>query len=155
MNNFFKLVISITISELAGVIGSFFTFDSISTWYAYINKPNFSPPNWVFGPVWTTLFALMGIALFLVWKNDNTTYKKKAVSIFFVQLVLNTLWSIIFFGLHSPFGAFIEIILLWIAILFTIIYFAKISKTAGILLLPYIIWVSFAGVLNFFIWQLN
>ncbi len=156
INNTFKFIIAVVVSELAGIIGSVATVPAIEGWYAGIVKPAFNPPSWVFGPVWTTLFALMGIAAFLVWKRGlDRRDVKIALSIFIAQLVLNTLWSIIFFGLQSPGGAMIEIILLWFAILATIITFAKISKSASWLLLPYIAWVSFAGFLNFTIWRLN
>lgn len=162
LNNVLKFIISIIISELAGVVGAIFTMPSIGSWYATLAKPALSPPNWVFGPVWTGLYFLMGVALFLVWffyaKTLNEYSKRKAkaaISIFFIQLVLNTFWSIIFFGLHNPKAAFVELIVLWLAILTTIIAFAKISKTAAWLLLPYIIWVSFAGYLNYSIWQLS
>jgi len=151
-----KLIAAIIFAELAGIIGSLFTFSSIPTWYVTIIRPTFSPPNWIFGPVWTTLFALMGIALFLVWQKGIARKDVKvAVAIFLVQLILNTIWSIIFFGAHNIGGAFIEIIFLWLAILATIITFYKISKPAGYLLLPYIAWVSFAGFLNYTIWTLN
>ncbi len=156
INNTFKLIIAIVVSELAGIIGSVFTTPSIAGWYAGIVKPALNPPAWVFGPVWTTLFALMGIAAFLVWKKGlDRRDVKIALGIFLGQLVLNTLWSIIFFGLHTPGGALIEIVFLWLAILATIIAFYKISKPAAWLLLPYILWVSFAGYLNYSIWQLN
>ncbi len=152
----FTLIGAIVISELAGIIGSLFTFQSIPTWYTTIIRPDFSPPNWIFGPVWTTLFVLMGIALFLVWQKKYAQKKiGLAVGLFFVQLLLNTLWSIIFFGKHNIGGAFIEIIFLWLAIVATTIAFFKISKPAGYLLLPYIAWVSFAGYLNYIIWTLN
>lgn len=152
----FKLVIAIAVSELAGGIGSVFTTPSIASWYADLTRPEFAPPNWIFAPVWTTLFALMGIAAFLVWKRGLERRDVKiALGIFGGQLVLNTLWSIIFFGAHSPGGAFIEIIFLWLAILATIIAFARISKPAAWLLAPYILWVSFAAYLNFMIWTLN
>lgn len=154
--NFLKLIIAIVGSEAAGIIGSIFTISSIPTWYAMIAKPEFAPPNWLFGPVWTTLFALMGIAAFLVWKKGTERKDVKvALGIFVLQLVLNTLWSIIFFGLRSPGGAFIEIIFLWLAILWTIVAFHKISKAAAYLLIPYILWVSFAAYLNYAIWILN
>lgn len=156
INNTFKLIIAIVVSEFAGIIGSVFTAPSITGWYAGIIKPTFNPPAWVFGPVWTTLFVLMGIAAFLVWKKGTGRRDVRiALGIFLGQLVLNTLWSIIFFGLHSPGGAFIEILFLWLAILTTIVAFYKISKTAAWLLLPYILWVSFAGYLNYAIWSLN
>ncbi|MDO8581755.1 MAG: TspO/MBR family protein [bacterium] len=156
LNNTSKLIIAIVISELAGVIGAVFTTPSIPTWYAGLARPSFSPPNWIFGPVWTTLFALMGIAAFLVWRRGlGEPGVKRALIIFDVQLVFNLLWSIIFFGLHNPGGALIEIIILWLAILTTIIAFAKISRPAAWLLVPYILWVSFAGYLNYAIWMIN
>jgi len=156
INNFFKLVIAIAISELAGIIGSVFTAPSITGWYAGIIKPALNPPSWVFGPVWTTLFVLMGISAFLIWKKGlDRKDVKIALGIFLGQLVLNTLWSIIFFGLHSPGGALVEIVFLWFAILATIITFFKISQPAAWLLVPYIFWVSFAMYLNYAIWSLN
>lgn len=156
IQNFFKLIIAIVISESAGFIGSFFTTPSVAGWYTELMKPALNPPSWIFGPVWTTLFALMGIAAFLVWKRGMDRKDVRiALSIFIGQLVLNTLWSIIFFGLHSPGGALVEIVFLWLAILATIIAFAKISKPAAWLLLPYILWVTFAVYLNYSIWMLN
>ncbi len=156
INNTFKLIIAIVVSELAGIIGSVFTTPSITGWYTGIVKPTLNPPAWVFGPVWTTLFALMGVAAFLVWKKGlDRRDVKIALGIFFGQLVLNPLWFIIFFGLHSPGGALIEIVFLWLAILATIITFARISKPAAWLLVPYILWVSFAMYLNYAIWTLN
>lgn len=156
MINLFKLVAAIGVSELAGIIGSVFTAPAIEGWYAGIIQPELNPPSWVFGPVWTTLFALMGIAAFLVWKKGlNHRGVKIALGAFIFQLVLNTLWSIIFFGFQSPGAAFIEIIFLWLAILATIIAFAKVSKPAAWLLLPYILWVSFAAYLNYSIYVLN
>jgi len=156
LNNFFKLVIAIIVSQLAGVIGSVFTISSIPTWYATLQKPSFSPPNWIFGPAWTTLYFLMGVAAFLVWRHGFEKKEvRRALTIFGGQLVLNALWSIIFFGLHNPFWAFIEIIVLWLAILATMFAFYKVSRVAAYLLLPYILWVSFAAVLNFSIMILN
>lgn len=154
--NWLTLVGFITLSEAAGIIGSIFTAPSIRGWYDTLIRPDIAPPNWVFGPVWTTLFALMGIAAFLVWKRGLEHRNVKiALGIFAVQLVLNTLWSIIFFGLRSPGGALIEIVFLWFAILVTIVVFSKISRAAAWLLVPYIAWVSFAAYLNFSIWMLN
>jgi tryptophan-rich sensory protein len=153
--NFFKLIIAIVVSESAGIIGSFFTAPAISSgWYAALEKPALNPPSWVFAPVWTILFALMGIAAFLVWRKGLERKDVKiALWIFAGQLVLNALWSIIFFsqpfGINGPAVAFIEIIFLWLAILATIIYFARVSKVAAWLLVPYILWVSFASYLNF------
>ncbi len=151
-----KLIISLIICQLAGLIGSIFTSPSIGTWYATINKPSFTPPSWIFGPVWIFLFLLMGISLYLVWENGfKSRENKMALNLFMIQLILNTFWSIIFFGLHSPIFAFIEIILLWIVILFTMLRFYRISKTASYLLIPYIIWVTFAAFLNLSIVLIN
>lgn len=152
----FRVVVAVLICELAGVIGSIFTTPSIPTWYANLVRGPLNPPAWVFAPVWTTLFALMGIAAYLVWKKGwQRRDVKIALGIFAAQLVLNTFWSIIFFGLHSPAGALVEIVFLWLAILATIIAFYKIFKPAAWLLIPYIAWVSFAAYLNFTIWTLN
>lgn len=150
-----KLSFSILICLIAGFIGSFFTTPSITTWYVTLNKPIINPPNWLFAPVWTTLYILMGIALFLVWVKKDKEQIKLAFILFFTQLTLNSLWSILFFGLKSPFLALLEIIVLWLFILLTIIKFFKIRKLAGWLMIPYLIWVSFAGILNFLIFQLN
>jgi translocator protein len=179
MKNTTKLIVSILICEFAGIIGSIFTAPAIKSWYYFLNKPSFSPPNSLFAPVWTILFLLMGISLYLVWSKDftsevseNDAQKKawnpisaklwsgswreeNAALIFVLQLVLNILWSVIFFGLKSPLLAFFEILMLWFAILYTIVNFYRISKTSAFLLIPYIIWVSFAAILNFFVWRLN
>ena len=151
-----KLVLSIIICLGAGFIGSIFTTPAIPTWYATLKRPPFAPPNWLFAPVWTTLFVLMGISAFLVWRRGlNDPQVKIALGIFIVQLILNALWSVMFFGLRSPLAGLIDIAILWIAILLTILNFFKISTAAGLLLIPYILWVSFAAVLNFSIWRLN
>jgi benzodiazapine receptor len=151
-----KLITSIVICQLAGVIGSIFTRPAIPTWYETLEKPSFTPPNGVFSPVWIILFVLMGIAAFLVWNKGLSDEKVKiALGVFGVQLILNVLWSVMFFGLRSPLAGLIEISILWIAILLTILYFFKVSNMAGILLIPYVLWVSFAAVLNFSIWRLN
>lgn len=164
MKNIFKLIFSIAVCELAGIVGSVFTVPAIrSGWYSGLAKPVLNPPAWIFGPVWTALYFLMGISLFLIWKRyslirANRRMIKKwkiGISLFIFQLVLNAFWSIIFFGWHNPGGAFVEIIFLWISIIATMIIFAKISRPAAWLLAPYIIWVSFAGYLNFSIWQIN
>jgi len=151
-----KLIIAIGVCLLAGIIGSIFTASSIKNWYALLKKPFFNPPSWIFSPVWTILYILMGISLYLV-REKGSKYPgvKLGTGIFSVQLILNTLWSIIFFGLRAPFYAFIEIIFLWITILLTILQFRKISKKASYLLIPYILWVSLAAVLNYYIWILN
>lgn len=152
-----KLIISILICQTAGFLGSLFTTPKIATWYQGVTKPFFNPPNYLFGPVWTILFILMGISLYIIWtsKFKDKVYKKEVIIIFAIQLVLNIIWSIIFFGLEFPMLAFFEIIALWVSILATIVGFYKISKVASFLLIPYILWVSFASVLNFFIWKLN
>jgi tryptophan-rich sensory protein len=156
LNEFVKLAIAVVMSELAGVVGSIFTISAIPTWYAALIKPALNPPGWVFGPVWTILYLLMGIAAFLVWKKGSRQREVKiAFLLFGVQLVLNALWSIVFFGLHNPFLALVNIILLWLAIAGTMIAFFKISRPAFYLLLPYILWVSFAAYLNLAIVILN
>lgn len=157
MKNIFKLIISILICEGAGIIGSVFTISSIPTWYVTLNKPFFSPPNWIFGPVWTILYLLMGISLYLIWtkKVEKKVPKVKSYQVFFAQLILNTLWSIVFFGMKSPFAGFVVIIILWFLIIETIRNFAKVDKTASFLQYPYLVWVTFATVLNFSVWVLN
>lgn len=147
---------SILIVLFAGFLGSQATISQIPVWYASLAKPLWAPPNWVFGPVWTTLYLLMGIALFLVlrrgWQRKDVKF---AVLIFAVQLVLNILWSVVFFSFHSLLGAFGVILVLWLAILANIIAFYVISKPAGLLLIPYIVWVSIASYLNYTVYLLN
>lgn len=156
MNNILKLIISIVIPLLIGFSSSYFTITEIGSWYQGIQKPSWNPPNYVFGPVWTTLYVMMGISFFLIWKSEtNQSIKRTAIILFCVQLVLNFFWSFIFFNQHNPGLAFAEILLLWFLILLTIFAFARISKVAAWLLVPYISWVSFAAILNFTIWQLN
>lgn len=154
MSNFLKLITCVIVSEAAGVIGSFFTVSAIPTWYATLQKPPLNPPGWLFGPVWVTLYLLMGISLWLIWKS-NAKEKKKALWLFFAQLILNAIWSPVFFGVQSIGGSLAIIVLLWVVIVLTILVFTKISKTAAWLLIPYILWVSFAAYLNFGIWILN
>ena len=151
-----KLVISILIPVLVGAISGYFTSSGVNGWYAAANKPWFNPPNWIFAPVWTTLYVLMGIALFLVWRTESVkTIKQTAIILFAVQLALNFFWSFIFFKLQQPAWAFAEIIVMWLMILLTILWFGKINAVAAWLLVPYICWVSFASVLNYSIWKLN
>ena len=151
-----RLIASIFICELAGIIGSYFTIPSVSGWYTTLMQPGFSPPNWAFAPIWSILFALMGIAAFLIWnKGLEQREIKLALQVFGAQLLLNLLWTILFFGLQSPRAALIEIISLWISILATIIAFYRISKPAAYLLIPYLFWVSFAVILNFAFWLIN
>ena len=151
-----KLVVSLVACQCAGAIGSIFTTPAIPTWYATLEKPSFSPPNWLFAPAWITLYLLMGVAAFLIWrKGFRQEGVRAALVIFLVQLVLNALWSVVFFGLQSPLWGVVVIIALWIAILITIIKFFKLSTAAGSLMLPYILWVSFAAVLNIALFMLN
>lgn len=153
--HYFRLAASLVICQMAGIIGSIFTAPAIPEWYASLEKPAFNPPGWVFSPVWILLYLLMGLTLYILWQHWPKREAKSAILFFGVQLGLNSLWSVIFFGLESPLAAFIEIILLWIFVLLTMIKTVRISRTAVYLLLPYILWVSFAAVLNFFLWRLN
>ena len=163
MRNFLLLIGFILLAQSAGLIGSYFTFPAIDSWYADLHKPFFSPPNSLFGPVWTTLYTLMGIAAYLVYKKENELKKvagkkrqvTEALTVFYFQLALNSLWSIIFFGFQFPLLAFIEIIVLWIVIAVTIHRFARVKLIAALLLLPYILWVTFALMLNLAIVLLN
>ena len=162
-----RLVVSIAIPLIAGAVGAIFTSESIATWYQTIEKPSFTPPNWLFGPVWTTLYVLMGLSLFLVWRGltsstITTTFleNRRSVKIvtfiaFGTQLILNVLWSFLFFGLRSPQLAFAEIMMLLASIAVTIVIFSKISKLAAVLMLPYAGWVTLASFLNLQIWLLN
>ena len=149
------LLISIIVAQLAGAVGSIFTASSIESWYAFLEKPVFSPPNWLFAPAWITLYILMGIAAFLIWQKRGEAGAKSALYFYGGQLILNSLWSVIFFGFQNPFLAFLEIIVLWLLIALTTVKFYRIEKAAGLLFVPYILWVTFAMVLNFSIWQLN
>jgi tryptophan-rich sensory protein len=155
MNKAIKLLISVLICEGVGFLGTIFTIPSIATWYAYLNKPSFNPPNWIFGPVWTILYCLMGVSVFLVLQKKLKKQLNFLVLLFTVQLFLNFLWSIIFFGMHLPLAALLEIALLWISIALLIVDFWKFSKPGAILLIPYLCWVSFASVLNLFVVLLN
>lgn len=150
------LLFSIGVCFLAAAVGSVFTIGAIDTWYVTLNKPFFSPPSWIFGPVWTLLYLMMGVSLYIFWgTKTNIKERRLGLSIFFVQLALNALWSILFFGLKSPIAAFVVIILLWLTICLTIKKFLKASKLAGRLLIPYFAWVSFATILNLSIVILN
>ena len=150
------ILVSIVVCELAGIIGSVFTTPSIPGWYAGLAKPPFNPPSWVFAPVWTALYAMMGLAAWLVYdKGFKRPEVKKALTVFAVQLLLNTLWSIVFFGTHQIFASVIVIVLLWAMILWTILLFRRISRAAAWLLVPYILWVSFASILTVSVYVLN
>jgi tryptophan-rich sensory protein len=153
--NFKKLIISLSLPFLAGFIGSYSTTPSIPTWYAGLNKPSFNPPNWLFGPVWTLLYILIGFSFYLVWNKKTKKDKSQAYYYYFAQLILNSMWSIVFFGMKEIGYALIVISILWFLILKTVLFFKKINKTASKLLIPYILWVSFAAILNFSIFILN
>lgn len=145
-----KLILSIILAQSAGLIGSLFTISAISTWYVYLNKPAFSPPNWVFGPVWTFLYTLIGISMYLIWIN-----KKGSLKLFFLHLFLNAIWSPIFFGLKNLGLAFFVIILMDISLIVIIKNFYKLNKIASFILIPYLVWISFASLLNYSVWKLN
>lgn len=152
----FRFLAAIFICNISGVIGSIFTTTGPDSWYASIAKPPFNPPGFLFAPVWTTLYIMMGISLYLVWMEGLSGKKVNTAIIFFgIQLGLNTLWSFFFFGLQSPFLGLAEIIILWAFIAGTIFFFHRISRPASWLLIPYIIWVTFATFLTYTIWTLN
>lgn len=155
MNKFLKFIICLVIVYTTAFLGSYFTFPSISGWYTTLYKPPFSPPNWIFGPVWTILYLMMAVSFYLIWEKKKLVNIKQPVRLFCLQLFFNFLWSLLFFGLHQPLLAFIDIVLLWIFILLTILEFKKRSKLASYLLIPYLLWVSFASILNLSIVLLN
>ena len=152
----YKLIIAILIPLAIGSLAGFFTASSVNGWYTTLVKPSFNPPNWLFAPVWTTLYIMMGIAFFIIWKsNANEVVKRTAITLYIIQLILNFCWSIIFFYAQQPGWALVDILLMWIFILLTIRWFAKISAVSAWLLVPYLCWVSFATILNYAIWKLN
>jgi translocator protein len=154
--NIVKLLLALAASLCAGLIGSMFTASKIPTWYASLQKPVFTPPNWLFAPAWTVLYILMGVAAFFVWRKGlSNAAVRKAMIFFLVQLILNALWSVVFFGMQSPLGGVIVIVILWVAILMTLLQFFRISKAAGGLMIPYILWVTYAASLNISIWIMN
>jgi len=139
----------------AAAVGVWLTGDAIETWYRPLQKPSFNPPNWVFGPAWTVLYSMMAVAAWLVWNERDRRDVALPLALFGVQLVLNAAWSGIFFGMHNPAAALVEIAVLWLTILATLIAFGRVKRLAGALLAPYLAWVTFATVLNFAIWRLN
>ena len=155
LNKIFKLLFLIIVCEGVGFLGTIFTIPSIQGWYMTLQKAPFNPPAWVFGPAWTTLYFLMALSLFLILQKKLKKQKNFLIILFSAQLFLNFSWSVIFFGMHLPQAAFIEIIFLWISIALLIIDFWKFSKPAAILLMPYLLWVSFASTLNLFVALLN
>ena len=155
MNKYIKLTLCILAPLTVGAISGFATASSISTWFVGLNKPSFNPPNYLFGPVWTVLYLLMGISLFMVLQSASNTNKKNAIRIFIVQLFLNFCWSFLFFKYQQLGIALVEISVLWISILAMIVTFKKINTRSAYLQIPYLLWVSFATVLNASLWMLN
>ncbi|NHN26700.1 tryptophan-rich sensory protein [Flavobacterium jejuense] len=157
MQKYLRVIYVVAICLTVGYLSSMVTIESVKTWYPTLKKPFFNPPNEIFAPVWTVLYILMGIAAGLVWNQleHNKELVKKGLFFFTAQLLLNALWSYLFFGLHNILLALIEIILLWLIIFETYLIFKKIDKTAANLLIPYILWVSFASVLTISIYILN
>lgn len=148
-----KLCISLALPLLAGGLGALFTNEAVQTWYPLLNKPFFSPPSWLFGPVWTLLYILMGIACYRIW--TSTKNHQAAMTLYWVQLFFNAIWSPLFFGLRSPLLGLVDILIMLSLITWTLISFLRIDQKAGLLLTPYLAWVSFATTLNAAIWWLN
>ncbi len=151
-----RLILALALPQVAGVIGGFFSAANVPTWYQSLLKPSFTPPGWIFGPVWGVLYLMMGVAFFFVLISEQGKDKVRFASgLFCVHLLFNALWSFLFFGLHNPLFAFINIIILWIMITILVFVFWRIKKLAGALLIPYWFWVCFASVLNYWIWRMN
>ena len=151
-----RLIVAVLLPVLVGAVSGLFTASSVKTWFVTLNKPSFNPPSYVFAPVWTTLYIMMGVAFYLVWVSvTDKAQQHKAMTVYFIQLFLNFCWSFIFFYKQRPDLAFIEIVFLWVSIVATLVLFYRISNPAGWLLVPYLLWVSFASALNYAIWQLN
>ena len=154
MNRKNGLIIAILLPIVVGGLGGIVTGSSVKTWYPTLNKPSWNPPAWLFGPVWTALYAMMGLASWRVWRRQSPA-SRRALGWYGVQLGLNSLWSILFFGMRQPGLALAEIVVMWAAILITAIKFARLDRLAGVLMIPYQLWVSFATALNGAIWWLN
>ena len=151
-----KLIVSVIGCEIVGFLGTPFTISAIPTWYTTLNKPFFAPPNWIFGPVWTLLYFLMGVAFYLIWKQGWQKKKIKTAGLFFLaQLALNFIWSPVFFGLRAPLLGLVVIVAMWLLIVITMKKFYPLSRLASYLLVPYLLWVSFATILNMAIVVLN
>ena len=155
MKKTFKLVCCVLIPLIIGGVSGYFTTKNIATWYVTLIKPSFNPPNYLFGPVWTTLYVLMGISLFLVLNKSKELDRNKIIFVFSLQLILNFLWSFIFFEFHQLGLALIEIVVMWCSILVMILVFYKTNKWAAYINIPYLLWVSFASVLTYSIYNLN
>jgi benzodiazapine receptor len=150
-----KLIVSLLLPLCIGAFAGIFTMDAIPGWYETLNQPSFNPPNWVFGPVWTTLYLLMGISLFLIWKQGVSKIRNRAILVFMIQLILNFGWSFLFFYYHQLGFAFVEIFLLWLSIVSMILLFYKIKPLAAYINIPYLLWVTFATILNAAYYFLN
>lgn len=155
IKNTLSLLICLTIPLVIGGVSGILTAENITTWYVTLNKPSFNPPNYLFGPVWTLLYLLMGVSLYFVWQAPQSVAKRNALIVFAIQLALNFVWSFLFFEFKQLGVALAEILVLWGFIVATILLFKPINKTAAYLQIPYLLWVSFATLLNFSIWQLN
>lgn len=150
------LLISVAITLSIAGIASYFTISQIQGWYVYLQKPVFNPPNWLFGPVWTILYIMIGISAYLVWQQRSKSINYiNAEYAYFLQLLFNLSWSIVFFGLHQILAALIVIIALWLSIVANIFFFSKVNRVAAWLLVPYLLWVTFASILNLYIYRLN
>ena len=152
---FFKLLVSLIIPIGLGSIAGILTTKEIAGWYDSLNKPSFNPPSYLFGPVWTALYILMGVSMFIIWNTPKTELRQKALAIFGIQLFFNFWWSILFFSFHTVFLSVIDILLMWTLIIYMISLFKRIKPVAAYLQIPYLLWVSFATVLNISIWYLN
>ncbi len=155
MNKFVKLILCILIPLAIGAISGIATSSGLNDWYMALNKPVFNPPGYLFGPVWTVLYIFMGVSLYLIWKSPVNEQRTRAIALFAIQLFLNFWWSFLFFKFQLLGIAFIEIILIWMSIVAMIYAFYQIHKPAAYLQIPYLLWVSFASVLNGAIWWLN
>lgn len=149
------IITAIVLCESVGIAGGKISSEAISEWYRTLKKPSINPPSWIFGPVWTLLYAMMGWSVAIIWKNKVGRERISAHLAFGVQLCLNFLWTVLFFGMRNPFAAFVNIVFLLLSIVVTMITFWRVSKKASLLLVPYLLWVSFASVLNWFLWRLN
>jgi len=155
MNKFLKILVAVSLPLLVGSIAGLATSPNIKSWYAYLQKPVFSPPNWIFGPMWSLLYILMGVGLYMIWESEKSDLRRRALIVFFVQLAFNFAWSFIFFEFRLIGVAFIEILLVWISVAAMIYTFYPVNKKAALLQIPYILWVTFASLLNGAVWALN
>lgn len=155
MNKFLKILVAVSLPLLVGSIAGLATSPNIKSWYAYLQKPVFSPPNWIFGPMWSLLYILMGVGLYMIWESEKGELRTRALKFFFIQLAFNFAWSFIFFEFRLIGVAFFEILLVWISVAAMIYTFYPVNKKAALLQIPYILWVTFASLLNGAVWALN